>query len=404
MKLMDINKLNDAWITAGQKVSDLDNKLAIQAMSDDFKPDDNFKALKEQRDAAKMQRDTLKEQLDEARANEVFRMKDEDKKPLDDKQLNLKDKFVRDFKDMVTSGKTEAGNAGLTIPDDVQTTIHTLVRQYASLQNLVNVERVTTPTGSRVYEKFSEIKPLANLDDETAQIGDNDDPELTTIKYLIKRYAGITTVTNTLLKDTAENILGWLSTWIARKVTVTRNQEILKVLDTASKKPTVANFDDIKDLQLNTLDPAIIATSSFVTNQSGFAVLAKVKDAQGRYMIQRDVTNPEQYRIGGKPVTVVADRWLPDISGSHPLYYGDFKQAVTLFDREDMSLLSTNIGAGSFEHDETKIRVIDRFDVEPVDGEAYAVASFKAVANQQATTPEASGKTAAAAPASSAAK
>ena len=390
---MDINKLNDAWITAGQKVSDLDNKLAIQAMSDDFKPDDNFKALKEQRDAAKMQRDTLKEQLDEARANEVFRMNDKDKKPLNDKQIDLKDKFVRDFKDMVTSGKTEAGNAGLTIPEDIQTTIHTLVRQYASLQNLVNVEHVTTPTGSRVYEKFSEIKPLANLDDETAQIGDNDDPELTTIKYLIKRYAGITTVTNTLLKDTAENILAWLSTWIARKVTVTRNQEILKVLDTASKKPTIANFDDIKDLQLNTLDPAIIATSSFVTNQSGFAVLAKVKDAQGRYMIQRDVTNPEQYRIGGKPVTVVADRWLPDISGSHPLYYGDFKQAVTLFDREDMSLLSTNIGAGSFEHDETKIRVIDRFDVEQVDGDAYAVASFKAVANQEATTPAASGST-----------
>lgn len=390
---MDINKLNDAWITAGQKVSDLDNKLAIQAMSDDFTPDDSFKALKEQRDAAKMQRDTLKEQLDEARANEVFRMNDKDKKPLNDKQIDLKDKFVRDFKDMVTSGKTEAGNAGLTIPDDVQTTIHTLVRQYASLQNLVNVEHVTTPTGSRVYEKFSEIKPLANLDDDTAQIGDNDDPELTTIKYLIKRYAGITTVTNTLLKDTAENILAWLSTWIARKVTVTRNQEILKVLDTASKKPTIANFDDIKDLQLNTLDPAIIATSSFVTNQSGFAVLAKVKDAQGRYMIQRDVTNPEQYRIGGKPATVVADRWLPDISGSHPLYYGDFKQAVTLFDREDMSLLSTNIGAGSFEHDETKIRVIDRFDVEQVDGDAYAVASFKAVANQEATTPEKSGAT-----------
>lgn len=389
---MGINELNDAWIAKGQEVSDLNNKLNAAVLDDNFTKD-KFAELKEQRDNLTAQRDAIKDQLDEARANEVFRMNDKDKKPLNDKQIDLKDKFVRDFKDMVTSGKTEAGNAGLTIPDDVQTTIHTLVRQYASLQNLVNVEHVTTPTGSRVYEKFSEIKPLANLDDETAQIGDNDDPELTTIKYLIKRYAGITTVTNTLLKDTAENILAWLSTWIARKVTVTRNQEILKVLDTASKKPTIANFDDIKDLQLNTLDPAIIATSSFVTNQSGFAVLAKVKDAQGRYMIQRDVTNPEQYRIGGKPVTVVADRWLPDISGSHPLYYGDFKQAVTLFDREDMSLLSTNIGAGSFEHDETKIRVIDRFDVEQVDGDAYAVASFKAVANQQATTPEASGST-----------
>ena len=389
---MGINELNDAWIAKGQEVSDLNAKLNTAVLDDNFSKD-KFAELKEQRDNLTAQRDAIKDQLDEARANEVFRMNDKDKKPLNDKQIDLKDKFVRDFKDMVTSGKTEAGNAGLTIPDDVQTTIHTLVRQYASLQNLVNVEHVTTPTGSRVYEKFSGIKPLANLDDETAQIGDNDDPELTTIKYLIKRYAGITTVTNTLLKDTAENILAWLSTWIARKVTVTRNQEILKVLDTASKKPTIANFDDIKDLQLNTLDPAIIATSSFVTNQSGFAVLAKVKDAQGRYMIQRDVTNPEQYRIGGKPVTVVADRWLPDISGSHPLYYGDFKQAVTLFDREDMSLLSTNIGAGSFEHDETKIRVIDRFDVEPVDGEAYAVASFKAVANQQATAPEASGST-----------
>ena len=389
---MGINELNDAWISKGQEVSDLNAKLNTAVLDDNFSKD-KFAELKEQRDNLTAQRDAIKDQLDEARANEVFRMNDKDKKPLNDKQIDLKDKFVRDFKDMVTSGKTEAGNAGLTIPDDVQTTIHTLVRQYASLQNLVNVEHVTTPTGSRVYEKFSEIKPLANLDDETAQIGDNDDPELTTIKYLIKRYAGITTVTNTLLKDTAENILAWLSTWIARKVTVTRNQEILKVLDTASKKPTIANFDDIKDLQLNTLDPAIIATSSFVTNQSGFAVLAKVKDAQGRYMIQRDVTNPEQYRIGGKPVTVVADRWLPDISGSHPLYYGDFKQAVTLFDREDMSLLSTNIGAGSFEHDETKIRVIDRFDVEQVDGDAYAVASFKAVANQEASTPETSGST-----------
>lgn len=389
---MGINELNDAWVSKGQEVSDLNAKLNTAVLDDNFSKD-KFAELKEQRDNLAAQRDAIKDQLDEARANEVFRMNDKDKKPLNDKQIDLKDKFVRDFKDMVTSGKTEAGNAGLTIPDDVQTTIHTLVRQYASLQNLVNVEHVTTPTGSRVYEKFSEIKPLANLDDETAQIGDNDDPELTTIKYLIKRYAGITTVTNTLLKDTAENILAWLSTWIARKVTVTRNQEILKVLDTASKKPTIANFDDIKDLQLNTLDPAIIATSSFVTNQSGFAVLAKVKDAQGRYMIQRDVTNPEQYRIGGKPVTVVADRWLPDISGSHPLYYGDFKQAVTLFDREDMSLLSTNIGAGSFEHDETKIRVIDRFDVKQVDGDAYAVASFKAVANQEATTPAASGST-----------
>lgn len=387
---MGINELNNAWIEAGQKVSDLNEKLNVALMDDSF-DQAAFADLKEQRDQAKQRRNALKDQLNEARAAEVVKMHDEDKKPLTDSELSMKNKFVKEFKDMVTTGTSGTGNGGLTIPDDIRTTINTLVRQYASLQNLVRVESVTTESGSRVYEKFSDIKPLASLDDETAAIGDNDDPELTTIKYLIKRYAGITTVTNTLLKDTAENIIAWLSTWIARKVVVTRNQAILAVMNKASKKPTIAKFDDIKDLELTALDPAINATSSFLTNQSGFAVLAKVKNAMGNYLVQRDPTSPEIYRIGGKPVTVVADRWLPDVSSAHPLYYGDFKQAITLFDRENMSLLATNIGAGAYEHDETKIRVIDRFDVEQVDGDAYAVGSFTTVADQTANFPASAG-------------
>lgn len=380
---MGINELNNAWIEAGQKVSDLNEKLNVALMDDSF-DQATFADLKGQRDHAKARRDALKDQLNEARAAEVVKMHDEDKKPLTDSQLSMKDKFVKEFKDMVTTSTSGVGNGGLTIPDDIRTTINTLVRQYASLQNLVRVESVTTESGSQVYEKFSDIQPLASLDDETAAIGDNDDPELTTIKYLIKRYAGITTVTNTLLKDTAENILAWLSTWIARKVVVTRNQAILAVMNKAPKKSTIAKFDDIKDLELTALDPAINATSSFLTNQSGFAVLAKVKNAMGNYLVQRDPTSPEIYRIGGKPVTVVADRWLPDVSSAHPLYYGDFKQAITLFDRENMSLLATNIGAGAYEHDQTKIRVIDRFDVEQVDGDAYAVGSFTTIADQPA--------------------
>lgn len=380
---MGINELNNAWIEAGQKVSDLNEKLNVALMDDSF-DQATFADLKGRRDHAKARRDALKDQLNEARAAEVVKMHDEDKKPLTDSQLSMKDKFVKEFKDMVTTGTSGTGDGGLTIPDDIRTTINTLVRQYASLQDLIRVESVTTESGSRVYEKFSDIEPLASLDDETAAIGDNNDPELTTIKYLIKRYAGITTVTNTLLKDTAENIIAWLSTWIARKVVVTRNQAILAVMNKASKKPTIAKFDDIKNLELTALDPAINATSSFLTNQSGFAVLAKVKNAMGNYLVQRDPTSPEIYRIGGKPVTVVADRWLPDVSSAHPLYYGDFKQAITLFDRENMSLLATNIGAGAYEHDQTKIRVIDRFDVEQVDGDAYAVGSFTTIADQPA--------------------
>mgnify|MGYP001623690054 FL=1 len=400
---MGINELNDAWISKGQEVSDLNAKLNTAVLDDNFSKD-KFAELKEQRDNLTAQRDAIKDQLDEARAMEVKNMKSEDKKPLNKKELDIKDQFVKDFKNMVTSGKTGAGNGGLTIPDDIQYAIHKLVRQFATLQNLVNVESVTTMTGSRTYEKLSDITPMSDLDDETAAIPDMDDPELTLIKYAIHRYAAIQTVTNSLLKDTVENILAWLSDWVAKKVTVTRNAKIIEAMGKPAKKPSIASFDDIKDLENNTLDPALMPSASFVTNQSGYNVLSKVKDAQGRYMLQRDVTQPDVYRLDGKTITVVADKWLPDISGAHPLYYGDLKQGITLYDREHMSLLSTNIGAGAFEHDLYKVRVIDRFDVEVIDDGAWATASFKAVANQQATTPEASGKTAAAAPASSAGK
>ena len=245
------------------------------------------------------------------------------------------------------------------------------------------MQHVSTSKGSRVYEKWSDITALAEIDDEDGSIGANTDPQLTTIKYLIKRYAGITTVTNSLLKDTAENIIAWLSNWIAKKVVVTRNTKIIAAIEKLPTKPTLAKWDDIIDLEAK-VDPAIKPTSMFLTNTSGFAALKKVKNAMGDYLMERDVKSPTGYSIDGFPVKEVADRWLPNKSSARPLYFGDLKQAVTLFDRENMSLLATNIGAGAFETDTTKIRVIDRFDVATVDGEAFVPASFTAIADQTA--------------------
>ena len=388
---MDINTLNNLWIEAGHTVEDL-NEQINNALNDDNFSAEAFADLKDKRDNAKVRRDALKEQLVEAQAIAAI---ETPKAPLNDEELEIKDQFVNDFKNlvygnyaqiknMVSSDETEgAGHAGLTIPEDVQTTIHTLVRQYDSLQEYVNVEHVSTSKGSRVYEKWSDITALSEIDEEGAKIGDNTDPQLTTIKYIIKRYAGITTITNSLLKDTAENIIAWLSNWIAKKVVVTRNTKIIAAIDKLPTKPTLAKWDDIIDLEAK-VDPAIKPTSMFLTNTSGFTALKKVKNAMGDYLMERDVKSPTGYSIDGFPVKEVADRWLPNKSTARPLYFGDLKQAVTLFDRENMSLLATNIGAGAFETDTTKIRVIDRFDVVTVDNEAFVPASFTAIADQTA--------------------
>lgn len=402
MKVMKINELNDAWISAGQKVADVNAKLNAAVLDDSFDAD-KFKDLKAQRDNLAAQRDAIKDQLDEARAAEVIKMDNKKtRKPLNDSEKSMKDEFVKNIKAMV-QGRFDAissdatvdgsndGGFGLTIPEDIQTVIHELVRQMATLQNYVNVESVGTNKGSRVYENENDIEPMAKMD-EGATIPGADVAKLHLIKYLISDYGAMYTLTNDLLNDTAEALLSYLNVQIAKKDAVTRNKAILDVMDAAPKKPTIAKFDDIKDLSNNTLDPAIEATSIFITNQSGYNVLSKAKDAEGRYLLQPDVTQPGRYQIDGHLVVRIADRWLPDVSGSHPLYFGDFKQAITLFDRQDMQIMASNIAAGAFETNTYKVRVIDRFDVQATDKGAMAVGSFKAVANQTATTPEDSGK------------
>lgn len=392
---MNINEFNDLWIAAGQKVTDLQAKANAMVLDDEVTVEDINK-IQNDISVAKAKRDLAKNNLDNARANQIAADAAKPAVPLTPAENDLKGKFINEFVGMMkndpkvvnelNSSVDTAGNAiGLTIPQDIQTAIHTLVRQYQSLQQYVNVEKVTTASGSRVYEKWTDVTPLISLDDEDATIGANDDPKLSVIKYLIKRYAGITTVTNSLLADTAENILAWLESWIAKKVVVTRNAAIISVMQASPKKPTIANFDDVKELALNSVDQAIQATSFFMTNKSGYTALAKVKDAMGQYLLQPNVTNPEIKQIEGKPVVIIEDRWLADAAtGVHPLYFGDLSQAVTLFDREQLSLLSTNIGASAFETDTTKVRVIDRFDVEATDTDAWVAGSFKAVADQVA--------------------
>lgn len=397
---MNLEELKNAWVEAGSKVSDLNASLNA-ALINDEKTEQDVLDLQAQVKTARAKRDALKEQVVNMEAEQVENVQ---KAPLNKDEKDLKNKFVKDFKAMVkgdpqvvaliNSDTDEAGNAvGLTIPSDVRTAINELVRQYDSLQQYVNVENVTTSNGSRVYEKWSDVTPLTELDAENGEIPDNDDPKLTLIKYLIKRYAGINTVTNTLLKDTAENIMAWLSKWISKKVVVTRNTKILSVLDgiKAAQKKDVTDIDGIKDIVNVQLDPAIEATSMFLTNQSGYNVLDKVKRADGSYLLQKDVTSATGYTFLGKPIKKVANRWLPNkgtqAAPKFPLYIGDLKEAVTLYDREQMSLLTTNIGGGAFETDTTKVRVIDRFDVQLVDDEAVVIASFAAIANETPETP-----------------
>lgn len=53
--------------------------------------------------------------------------------------------------------------------------------------------------------------------------------------------------------------------------------------------------------------------------------------------------------------------------GFDPVYMGDLKEAITLFDRNVITIDMNDKAAGLWEKDMTGIKVRDRFDVQPVD-------------------------------------
>lgn len=392
-----LNTLNELWIEAGEKVENYNDKINQMLKNENFSAQ-TLRDLTAKRDNAQARCDALRNQVVEAQATQVAHLRSSGQLPLGNGENQTDQSFISDFKalmrgdskitNLVTSSKDESGEAaGLTIPQDLRTSINVLKRQYDVMEQYVNVENVTTASGSRVYEKWTNITPLTKLDSEDETIGANDDPNLKLVKYQIGRYGGITTATNSLLKDSAENILAWLSSWIAKKVVVSRNSEIIALMQSAPKKPALSTFDDIITMINTAVDPAIKATSILITNTSGLNQLTLVKDALGNYLLQPDPVQPDRYLIKGKRVVEISDHWLPSggeaSSPLYPLYYGDFKQAMTLFDRENMSLLPTNIGGGAFETDTTKIRVIDRFDVQLTDTEAFVAGSFTTISDQK---------------------
>lgn len=282
---------------------------------------------------------------------------------------------------------TEA-DGGLTVPQDIQTSIKELRRSQDALENLVNVEIVSTETGTRVIEKAADQTPFDNVEEE-AEFQDVSTPQFAKISYKIKKKGGILKVTRELLQDTAENILGYLKRWIAKKSKATRNALIVKKIDeiTASKEVAIKDLDGLKDIFNVKLDPSIAITSGVLTNQNGFNWLDKLKYSDGKYVLQPDPTNAsKQLLFGAYPVNVVSNKVLKskgvgdsgeETAWKHPFICGDLKEAITIFDRENMTIEISTEAGDLWSKDQTGIKVRERLDIQTVDEEAIVKAEVE---------------------------
>lgn len=264
-------------------------------------------------------------------------------------------------------------NGGFLVPEDIRTTINEYKRSFVSLKDFVRVEKVSVPEGQRTYEKTANLTPLANIT-EMGEIPEVDGALFERINYKVKDFGGILPVSNTLLKDTPENLIAYLARWFGKKAIVTENSEILKVLKTIT--PTdITTVDEIKDAVNVKLDPLFVPGAKVITNQSGFNVLDKIKDKDGNYVMQPLITDTTKKALFGKfEVVVIADTFLSGSTGSKfPLYIGHLEEAVTFFDLETLDIKATDVGGKAFTRNSYDTRMIERFDVKAIDKAAVVV-------------------------------
>lgn len=274
------------------------------------------------------------------------------------------------FKNAMSEGSNADG--GYTVPQDIQTQINELRESKDALQTLVTVEPVKTLSGSRTFKARSQQTGFAEVD-ESGEITEKATPQFTKLPYSVKKYAGFFKVTNELLKDSDQAITSTLIRWIGDESRITRNKLILAEL-AKKAKTAIADVDDIKDTLNVTLDPAFRYTASIVTNQDGFNWLDKQKDLEGNYLLQPSVTSPTGKQLFGVPVAMVSNKDLPSdtTAGTKaPFIIGDLKEAIVLFDRESLSVASSDTAGDAFTTDVTLFRAIEREQVKTRDAEAF---------------------------------
>lgn len=281
--------------------------------------------------------------------------------------------------EILNAGMKEGTNedGGLTVPEDISTTIREMRRTEDALETLVNVEKVTKVKGSRVYEVNADTVPFDTVE-EGGEFPEADTPKLKKVQYAIRKFGGILKATYELLQDSTENILAFLKKWIAKKTKATRNALILKKLKeiTDGKEVEIVDIDGLKDIFNVTLDPAIAAGAKVITNQSGFNWLDKLKDSDGNYILQKDPTQATKKLLFGEyPVVKLSNKTLktPE-NGQIPMFCGRLEEAITLFDREMMTIDISTVAADLWGKDQTGLKVRERLDCQAIDEEAIVKA------------------------------
>ena len=245
-------------------------------------------------------------------------------------------KFIRtgQTRDIEGLKTTDSGSAAL-IPTEVLKP-HFLEKTRNPLLDLV--QRVKVNSGSGKYPVIKKTDSKMASTDELKANPELGKPSISEIDYSIKTYRGYIPVSQEMIDDADYDIMSIVEDEVFNQGENTELSLVATILKSATQADA-AGFDGIKDIYNKKLKS--IYKASIVVTQSMFAALDKVKDKNGRYMLQTDVASPTGYSFGGKTIYPVDDTVF-GAEGDMKFFIGDVSEFVKLFDRSQVSVKWVN--------------------------------------------------------------
>ena len=284
-------------------------------------------------------------------------------------------KYVRNAGnvDAETRAAITTTEIGAVLPKEVIEPAFELKNNPDALANFATVLNVSNNAGSLPVVTSDDTTVLATKA-EAAEMADVD-YTIKSVDYKVQTRAGRIVVSDEAREDAAVDIVGLCKGQLQKLVQNTDNQNILKLLGTLTAK-TAKTIDDLKTVFNVDLNPALTDSATWVVNSTAFNTLDQLKDTQGRYLLQPDVTAPSGYSLFGRPVVRVANNvWNAAISKGANMVLADVSQAVAIFRRAQVSF-----DWEKFDNYASGLAIVTRDDYKLIDENAGFAITFNAAA------------------------
>lgn len=216
----------------------------------------------------------------------------------------------------------EALLAPVLVPEDV-----------VDLKKYVNVIQVNTASGKYpvIAKSGTKMATVAELEANPKLAN----PTFTEVDFSVATRRGYIPISQEIVDDATYDVTGLIADEITDQTLNTTNADIATVLKTATAK-AVEGVDGIKD----TINVAIkrVYNVKLIVSASLYNELDKLKDNNGRYLLQDSITSASGKMLLGKEVVVLDDDVIGTASGNLVGFIGDPKEFMSYFDRKQVSV------------------------------------------------------------------